>query len=131
MLVEPQRLPLPLLYEAVARGAALRLSRADCEVVRTRVCWACRSLQSALVELADVCNGRTTGCSNGVAKRASRAVVDVQEQIGSDVLQCLDDRYPDWLDEVAEETWREIELLKLRYLLLQELNIAGLPVIRA
>jgi hypothetical protein len=108
MIVEPHRLPLPLLYEAVGRGAASALRRADCDVIKTRVAWACRSLQSAVSELADVCCGRPGVPNNGAAKRASRAVVDAQEQIGADVQDFLDERYPDWLDDVAEESWREI-----------------------
>jgi hypothetical protein len=32
-------LPLPLLYEAVARGAAERLTPAECHVVYERVYW--------------------------------------------------------------------------------------------
>jgi hypothetical protein len=108
MIVEPHRLPLPLLYEAVGRGAASVLRQADCDVIKTRVAWACRSLQSAVGELADICRGRPGISSNGVSKRASRAVVDVQEQIGAEVEDFLEEHYPDWLDDIAEQTWREI-----------------------
>lgn len=108
MIIEPHRLPLPLLYEATARGAASVLRPADCNVIKTRVAWACRPLQSAIAELADACSGRAGISNNGIATRASRAVIDAQEQIGADVQRFLDDRYPDWLDDVAEETWREI-----------------------
>jgi len=108
VIIEPLRLPLPLLYEAVARGAASVLPAADCAIVRTRVAWACRSLQSAVIELAGVCGGRPGVTNNGTASRACRAVVDAQEQIGADVQGYLDEHFPDWLDDVADEVWREV-----------------------
>jgi hypothetical protein len=108
MLIEPQRFPLPLLYEAVARGAASRLRATECSVVKSQVKWACRSLQTALCELSDQCRGQASILNNGMAKRASRAVIDLQEEIGTEVLEILEERYPDWLDDVAEETWREV-----------------------
>src|SRR5215470_10843536 len=79
VIIEPHRLPLPLLYEAVARGAASVLRPADCTMVKTRVAWACRSLQSAINELAVVCSGQAGATCNGAASRACRAVVDAQE----------------------------------------------------
>jgi len=108
MIIEPGRLPLPLLYEAAARGGASVLAGADCNMVRTRVAWSCRSLQTALRELADACNGQHAMSNNGVAGRACRAVVDAQEQIGSHVQDYLEEHFPDWLDDIAEDTWRQI-----------------------
>jgi len=40
MLFEPGRFPLPLLYEAVARGICGCLSRGDQEVIRHELRWA-------------------------------------------------------------------------------------------
>lgn len=107
MIIEPHRLPLPLLYEAVARGGTSVLKPADCTMIKTRVAWACRPLQSAIGELADACSGRR-GMANGIATRASRAVIDAQEQIGADIQDFLENKYPDWVDDIAEDTWREI-----------------------
>jgi hypothetical protein len=107
-IIEPHRLPLVILYEAVARGGAAVIRPVDCEMVKTRVAWACRSLQSAVTELADFCSGRPGLSNKGVAARASRAVADAQEQIGADLQAFLDEHFPDWVDDVAEETWREI-----------------------
>jgi hypothetical protein len=108
VIIEPHRLPLPLLYEAVARGAASVPRSADCAMVQNRVAWACRSLQSAVTGLADICVDRAGAQTNGAARRACRAVVDAQEQIGPDVQAFLDEHFPDWLDDVADEVWREV-----------------------
>ncbi|MEW6379588.1 MAG: hypothetical protein AB1611_08260 [bacterium] len=109
MVIEPFRLPVPLLYEAVARGAAECLSSADCDVVRDRICWACRSLQSVIKELfhwTTVPEGPVK-CGPGVI-RIAREILDVQEQIGATVVDYLDEHFPDWIDNAAEETWHAV-----------------------
>jgi hypothetical protein len=109
MLMEPGRFPLPLLYEAVARGACDALRPADCEAVRYELQWACRPLQRVLKELEGWGNGATglSRCGPN-ANRHAREVLDIQESIGSDVLDYLAEAYSDWVDEVANETWHEV-----------------------
>lgn len=109
MIIEPFRLPLPLLYEAVARGAAVCLSPAECDVVRERVYWACRPLQSVVTELHEWSSALSgpSPCGPG-ALRISKEVLDVQEQIGATVVDYLDEHHHDWLDDAAEETWHAV-----------------------
>lgn len=108
-VVEPSRLPLPILYEAVARGAAVWLSPTDCVAVRDLARWSCRPLQRVIKELALWSDGadETVRCGS-TALRAAKAATDLQEQIGSEVLDYLDEHFPDWIDEIAEETWHEL-----------------------
>jgi hypothetical protein len=35
-------------------------------------------------------------------------VVDLQEQIGTEMFDYLDDLHVDWVDELADETWKEV-----------------------
>lgn len=106
MLIEPDRLPLPLLYEAIARGASAALSDADCRAVRERVVWACRPLQTVIGELASWSTGTLdTGVCGPGALRIAKEVVDIQEQIGASVVDYLDDECPEWIDDAAEDTW--------------------------
>jgi len=108
MVIEPGRLPLPLLYEAVARGAQCDLSPADCRAVRAQLPWACRPLQSAVADLANRCQAsEANGQCRPISERSGE-ILDLQEQVGSDVMDCLDERFPDWLDELAEDTWVEL-----------------------
>jgi hypothetical protein len=108
MLIEPRRLPLPLLYEAAARGAAAHLGPRDRTSLRNLALWACRSLQSVIADLATACAGCAAVRHDAAAVRASRSAVDVQEQIGADVLEYLEECFPDWLDELADQTWTEV-----------------------
>jgi hypothetical protein len=45
MIIEPGLLPLPLIYEAVARGASVCLRKSEEEAVMNLLPWACRPLQ--------------------------------------------------------------------------------------
>lgn len=107
-LVEPGRFPLPLLYEAVARGACDCLRPADREAVRHDLHWACRSLQCVVEELGRWVAGSNEGRFGPDTKRYAKSVLDVQETIGADVTDYLADTEPDWIDEVANETWHEL-----------------------
>jgi hypothetical protein len=106
-IIEPGRLPLALLCEAVARGANEALSGAEVEAVRHRASWACRPLQQVVTDLSLWVGGDSAArryCgprANFVAKE----VLDIQEQLGASVLDWLDERQPDWIDDSAEETW--------------------------
>lgn len=109
MIVEPYRLPLPLLYEAVARGAYACLPPAEVEVVRDRAAWACRPLQKVLRELYEWGSGASGPSRLGPGSlRVAKEIMDIQEQIGATVTDYLDDLYQDWLDNAAEETWRAV-----------------------
>ena len=40
--------------------------------------------------------------------RAAKSATDLQEQIGADILDYLDELFPDWIDEAAEQIWQEV-----------------------
>jgi hypothetical protein len=108
-LLEPGRFPLPLLYEAVARGACDCLKPVDREMVKHDLRWACRPLQCVLKELAGRVNGSVNhGYCGPDATRYAKSVLDVQETIGLDVSDYLADTEPDWIDDVANDTWCEL-----------------------
>jgi hypothetical protein len=109
MLMEPGRLPLPLLYEAVARGAGDCLTPTERETVRYEVAWACRPLQAVLNELSAWGRGSTEPTRCGpAANRHAREALDIQEELGADVTDYLAETHPDWIDEIANETWNEV-----------------------
>jgi hypothetical protein len=108
MLIEPYRLPLPLLYEAVARGAGCGLSEHDRAAVRSLVPWACRSLQLFLKEINDWIAGSDQTRCGPLANRHAREVIAVQAQIGPDVIDCLAEQCPEWIDEAAKSVWDEV-----------------------
>lgn len=110
MIIEPGRLPLPLLYEAIARGAARCLSDADCDAVRNQVAWACRPLQAVLQDLViwSHANAQPPSHCGPAASRIVNAVMDIQEQIGADVTDYLEEEYSEWIDELANDTWMEV-----------------------
>ena len=109
MLIEPGRLPLALLYEAVARGETCCLTTHDREAVRHQLAWACRPLQQVLRELSQWATGEgeMTKCGPSAGKHA-RSIAAIQDEIGADVIDCLADRHPDWIDEIANDTWEEV-----------------------
>lgn len=106
-IIEPHRIPLALLYEAVARGGAAVLKPNDRDVIQNVVRWACRPLQNVVSELAASYSAEALRRTFNVT-RSSRIAVDVQEQIGKDIEAFLDEHFPDWVDDAAERTWREI-----------------------
>jgi hypothetical protein len=106
MIIEPDRLPIPLLYDAIARGASVVLSDADCHAVRERLVLACRPLQAVIDDLHRWLSKKSDDCICGPnALRIAKEVVDIQEQIGPLVIDYLDEVYPDWIDNLAEDTW--------------------------
>ncbi len=108
-VIEPGRMPFPLIYEATARGIVANLSSADEEAIRFRVPWACRSLQSAVSELAQrVADQAASRPVSVVLDRRVSELLDIQEQLGVEVLDSLDERFPDWLDDLAHDTWTEV-----------------------
>ena len=109
MLIEPGILPLPRLYEAVARGACDCLNYAECDAVRYDVAWACRPLQAVLADLGRWGEGHQapTRCGPNASRHASE-VLDIQEEIGMDVVDYLADNYSDWVDEIANDSWHRV-----------------------
>jgi hypothetical protein len=108
-LVEPDRLPLPLLYEAAARGACEPLKPDDRDALKHELRWACRPLQYVLKELNGWVSGSVdpTYCGPSAGQHA-KSVLDVQETVGVEVSDYLADTHPDWIDDIANETWREL-----------------------
>jgi hypothetical protein len=104
-IIEPDRLPLVLLYECVIRGGAVLLSGAERQAVNTLLPEGFRSLQDSISDLA-----RHTGDRNCIidARRRVAEIIDIQEQMGAQMLDYLDEAQVDWLDELAELTWKEV-----------------------
>ena len=107
-VIEPGRVPLAIIYEAAAHGAVDNLSQHDQDAIRYRVPWASRSLQVAVSELAQRVSGQSSGMHVPVLDRRISELLDIQEQLGVEVLDNLDDRWPDWVDDLANETWQEV-----------------------
>lgn len=108
-MIEPGRLPLPLIYEAMSRGGVTCLTLPDQRAVNQLAPWSCRSLQSVVQELFRWSSGSKEVIPCGpLAIRYAKSAIDLQEQVGSSVLDYLDECFPDWIDEVAEETWEEV-----------------------
>jgi hypothetical protein len=104
-IIEPDRLPLPLLYEAVVRGGASALSDADCQAVKNILPRGFRSLQESIADLGN----QTNDGRNWIDSRHwISEVIDMQEQIGAEMFDYLDGVQLDWLDELAEMTWHEV-----------------------
>ena len=108
-VIEPGRVPLPIIFEAVARGVVRNLSVSDEDAVRDRAPWAFRTLQAAVAELAKRVADQSLGGSPvpDLDRRVSE-LLDIQEQLGKEVLDSLDEDWPDWADDLADETWREV-----------------------
>lgn len=108
-VIEPGRVPFPIIYEAVARGVVRNLSVPDEEAVHYRAPWAFRTLQAAVAELAQrVADQSLGGSPVPVLNRRVSELLDIQEQLGVEVLDSLDEGWPDWADDLADETWREV-----------------------
>lgn len=105
-IIEPDRLPLPLLYESVARGGASVLSAADCRAIKDVLPRGFRSLQDSISDLAS--RTAKSGKNNSVEYHWVTEIVDIQEQIGAEMFDYLDGVQMDWLDELAEVTWAEV-----------------------
>ncbi len=94
-----------LLYECVIRGGAVLLSDADHQAVNSVLPEGFRSLQASVADLA-----RHTGDQKRIidARRRVAEIIDIQEQIGAQMLDYLDEMQADWLEELAELTWKEV-----------------------
>jgi hypothetical protein len=104
-VIEPGRLIVPLLYEAVTRGFGVNLSKADQKAVQFLAPWSCRALQAVVLDVAERCNGSTPPIVPASVARKAKEVIDMQEQIGKDTLDLIEERYPDWINNLANEVW--------------------------
>jgi hypothetical protein len=108
-IIEPDRLPLALLYESVVRGGASSLSGTDCVAIKDVLPRGFRSLQDSIADLADRTAVQPKEKKNRVVGPHWPAeIVDIQEQIGAGIFDFLDEVQMDWLDELAEITWTEV-----------------------
>jgi hypothetical protein len=107
-VIEPGRVPLPIIFEAVSRGVVTNLTVADEEAIQYRAPWAFRTLQTAVGELAQRVADQSKGGPVPELSRRVSELLDMQEQIGVEMLDSLDDGWPDWVDDLADETWREV-----------------------
>lgn len=97
---------MPLLRFLMS-GANIRDE--DEDAVRYRAPWAFRTLQAAVAELAQrVADQSSCGSPVPVLSRRVSELLDIQEQLGVEVLDSLDDGWPDWIDDIAHETWLEV-----------------------
>jgi hypothetical protein len=108
IVIEPGRLVVPFLYEALARGLGMGLSKADEAAIRQLTPWACRSLQAVIQDVASRCSVDGRAVVNASVIRRAKEVIEMQEQIGKDILDSIEEEYPDWVDDLAQEVWTEV-----------------------
>jgi hypothetical protein len=106
-IIEPGRFVIPLIYEAMVRGLAPSLSKADQQAVRILAPWASRSLQDVVKDFAARCGTTNPVVPFSVSRRA-KEIIDMQEQIGHDVLDCIEEQYPDWVNDLAQDVWDKV-----------------------
>jgi hypothetical protein len=106
-VIEPGRLVIPFLYEAAARGYGVELSKVDQDAIRQLAPWACRPLQIVVHDVASRCAKSQSASLTSVAGRA-KEVIEMQEQIGKDMLDAIEEQHPDWVNDLAQEVWIEV-----------------------
>ena len=106
-VIEPGRFVVPLIYEAMSRGFGTHLSKADREAVFQLAPWACRSLQMVVQDVALRCGSHTIAALPTSMARHAKEVIDMQEQIGPDLLDSIEEQHPDWVNDLAQEVWVE------------------------
>jgi hypothetical protein len=107
-VIEPGRVPFPILYESVARGIVANLSVPDEDAIRFRAPWAFRTIQTVVSELAHRVAQISGALPVPALDRRVSELLDIQEQLGGEMLDSLDERWPDWMDDLAHETWTEV-----------------------
>ncbi len=108
-VIEPGRLIVPFLGEAMARGfGADVLRKADQDAVHLLAPWACRSLQSVVQDVASRCSNDWKNPITASVSRRAKEVIEMQEQIGKDILDSIEDRHPDWVNDLAQEVWTDV-----------------------
>lgn len=106
MVIEPGYLPAAMMYEAMIRGLTPSLSRSEREAVAYLVPWASRSVQRVMKDFADRCGAAGRLIPSSVERQA-KELIDLQEQVGRDVLDSLEEHRPDWVNDIAEALWEE------------------------
>jgi hypothetical protein len=107
-VIEPGRLILPVLYEATARGFGANLTSVDREAVYVLTPWACRSLQSVVWDVASRCRNEASESIPMSVSRKAKEVIEMQEQMGQDILDNIEEQFPDWVNDLAQEVWTDI-----------------------
>lgn len=100
ILVDPFRLPMPLLHEAIRHGLT-DLSRPDAHDALQALRWACRPLQNVV---CDLCRQAGQGLRHPGSR--STAVVELQVKLSRIVAERLQQEFPDWEDELLQQSWR-------------------------
>jgi hypothetical protein len=106
-VIEPGRLVVPLLYEAAARGFGRSLTTADEDAVNLLAPWACRSLQDVVRDVASRCTSDAKASAPVSVARKAKEVIEMQEQIGKDILDNIEEQYSDWVNDLAQDVWTE------------------------
>jgi hypothetical protein len=91
----------------MVRGLTPSLSKADQEAVRLLVPWACRPLQKVVTEFAARCQADGMMVPASVSRRA-KEIIDMQEQIGQEMLDCIEEQHPDWVNDLAQDVWDKV-----------------------
>ena len=91
----------------MVRGLAPSLSTADQAAVRVLAPWASRSLQDVVTDFAARCTPNAKLAPTSVSRRATE-IMDMQEQIGPEVLDCIEAQYPDWVNDLAQSVWDNV-----------------------
>jgi hypothetical protein len=107
LVIEPGNLPLPLIYEALARGNLDGLGLEERVAVQRISPWTCRPIQDVVRELSGWCNNEDHGTTiHPVIRRANEAI-HLQDKIGNDVIDEIEEQNPDWLDDLVDKLWYE------------------------
>jgi hypothetical protein len=40
--------------------------------------------------------------------RRAKEIIDMQEQIGQDALDCIEEQHPDWVNDLAQDVWDKV-----------------------
>jgi hypothetical protein len=100
MVIDPNLLPIPLLYEALSRGFSTTKLEYALEAAQT-LRWPCRSMQEVLIDWS-----RPPSISGTNAARA-RASIELQTQLSATVSERLQQEWPDWEASLLDRAWRE------------------------
>jgi hypothetical protein len=101
IIIDSHLMPMPLLYEAIARGMST-LPLHDALHAAETLRWACRPLQAVVCELC-----RQTAAGVRDPSRRACAAVDLQIRLSAIVSERLQQDCPDWEDELLVQSWRD------------------------
>jgi hypothetical protein len=101
IIIDPNLLPIPLLYEAIGRGMST-LSLHDALHAAEMLRWMCRPLQAVVCEL---CRQAAPGFPR--PSRRAWAAIDLQMRLSEIVSNRLQQDYPEWEGELLVQSWCE------------------------